>query len=71
MGSDSVQLPGQEEVFPASENTFIPAKRGAGGGGSTTGGSKTASSGDSGSGSKSFLASYWWKALLACLPLTP
>src|SRR5208283_138209 len=55
-------------VFPASEDTFIPAKRGTGGG-STTGGSNTAGSGDSGSGSQSFLASYWWKALLACLPL--
>jgi hypothetical protein len=63
MGSDSVQLPGREEAFPASE------KRGAGGDGSTTVESNTASSGDSGSGSKSFLVSYWWRALLACLPL--
>jgi hypothetical protein len=60
MASDSALPLGQEEVFPA------PA---AGGGGSTKGRSETTSSGDSGSGSEGFFASYWWKALLACLPL--
>ena len=70
MASDGAVLPeGAEEVFPASENVFVPARRAAGGGGSGAGGMRTSSSGDSGSGSTSFFANYWWKALLACLPL--
>jgi hypothetical protein len=70
MASDGMSLPEPaEEVFPASEKVFVPARRAAGGGGSGAGGMQTSSSGDSGSGSTSFFANYWWKALLACIPL--
>lgn len=70
MASDGAVLPERaDEVFPDSENVFVPAKRAAGGGGSGTGGTQTANSGDSGSGSTSFFANYWWKALLASVPL--
>jgi hypothetical protein len=63
MASDGVVLP------EGADDVFVPARRAAGGGGSGTGGMQTGSSGDSGSGSTSFFANYWWKALLACLPL--
>jgi hypothetical protein len=69
MASEGLPLSEREEVFPATQDVIVPRKRAAGGGGSGTGGSDTSSAGDSGSGSTGFFGKYWWKALLACLPL--
>jgi hypothetical protein len=77
MASDSALPPLQqqpdEDWGPHRKDVSAPPKPKAGGGSTTGEPPSTTSSGDSGSGWRSFLAflaRYWWKLLLALIPLS-